>query len=1421
MRYPSGGLIVGARFASAAFLCLCVLCASTWSHAAAVLNSRPASRDVAASVDLSNASRSVSNTSRADDGGGATGADDDDAQLELDSDAKPPRLGDTNPFRFSPRNVGGVQYLERASGLHSAGGADLNIQVEARTLGSLLRRIANDELLVTSMQEIYDNLLYGRVYPDQEEKIYELSSLVRLKFYTYMDALERNKLAVEDLYRAHRLSAITAARPCCMPGGSGRGGLAYDEAFGTKVDRATTCDVVPPIDDTFNPGRRLTDVFRRRLEDFPTIKWQYFMSVDGIHNEYPAHDADGSAWRGCNGVLDTRHRDVYLATLQPRGKYVVIVIDHGMGLSAAQMTTAKAVGRSILASLSHRDKVGLVGLSYKTSFPRNDDCLSSRLAYATHETKLHFTRFIAALEKEKKGATNHSLGFRRAFAMLTNTVAEEERRGVVVDEVLVIYVSRGLLSSIADAKVVMETIASANDRLRNRAVINTYALIDETKVIINEKSFLQDIADQNFDKYEIAQQTTRPRRHGNMVPVSSPLNLSFTVGKFYTVLNSTLSSSPHFSLPYLDSVGTGLVVSISQTCIVDSQVIGAVGIDVHLADIVEDITYYNEVQTSYAFMVDAHGYTIMHPSFTRPLHTAKQPMHTDILHVENKPGFKKIRARLLHEDTGKAVLALTSHDDNTTSAQELPIYEYQYQRHHRYKAVYMWRRVPGTPYTVCIVAMDTKNQKQILKDVTTHPAIVYHRLDIDVHPRDQLCMHLKQLATVEASTVFLAAGAFQHPFVYVSQPETKLRIQGYTTYLNDDTKLIANPGLKPDVRNSVAALSRVGAEWRRRFRTSALSKYVVRRYVATPSGAFVMFPGTVTSKTYDPTKRPWYTRALEYPGHVTLTAPYLDVGGAGYVVTVSHTIFEGKAAAMHNTADRVVTVMGIDFTVGYFHKMLLDVVPICGEPHIRCFVFDDRGYIIAHLNLIEPGRGGPQEQLHVTHKEPLVANDILSHDHFVRKKLCNSFSDRTIQRFYQFNTSLAGMLTNLVHGEHCSRYQIAALPGTNAFVGVVNQTCSVMTAFCPCSMLDRLCLNCHRMEQTECECPCECPLDMDLCSGELLDTGDRNPSCPHYDEHPERARVDHAALLLLPQCQPHDCALLPTQGDCVGVVDCEWCAFDIDGRTPLEKGFCDTQRVCFGGVLASPSPYGDEIAVAAARSADILTVESTPVGPVAGGIMGCFLVLALVVYCIRHHVQRSAHQYVSTINDTAVRMSQLDNEPDGDDGDLPTGGGGGGGEPAAAAGHTNVIVLASFENPASVSPYRINTTYRRPLGADSDHGYSTMTPHEDSEHCGPHADPLMIGRGGVAGTGTARALASPTASDVYSMTSRSDVSAPAARGCGATSDVYKLPAPVSIARSRPRPGSAHQQQQQPPGTTILDSGTHPLADILVHAVDTH
>lgn len=135
-------------------------------------------------------------------------------------------------------------------------------------------------------------------------------------------------------------------------------------------------------------------------------------------------------------------------------------------------------------------------------------------------------------------------------------------------------------------------------------------------------------------------------------------------------------------------------------------------------------------------------------------------------------------------------------------------------------------------------------------------------------------------------------------------------------------------------------------------------------------------------------------------------------------------------------------------------------------------------------------------------------------------------------------------------------------------------------------------------------------------------------------------------------------------------------------------------------------------------------------------------------------------------------------------------------------------MLATFDNPASVSPYRVNTSYRRPAGGDSDHGYSTMTPHEDSEHASlPCLEPLIVGK------------------DRYRP--------------GPHSVVVKTPIlpppPSNYRRSRsPTPPQTRLSGYQPipeqtclPSQTILHStipevsSPNVLANVQVHMVDTH
>lgn len=154
--------------------------------------------------------------------------------------------------------------------------------------------------------------------------------------------------------------------------------------------------------------------------------------------------------------------------------------------------------------------------------------------------------------------------------------------------------------------------------------------------------------------------------------------------------------------------------------------------------------------------------------------------------------------------------------------------------------------------------------------------------------------------------------------------------------------------------------------------------------------------------------------------------------------------------------------------------------------------------------------------------------------------------------------------------------------------------------------------------------------------------------------------------------------------ECLGVLGCEWCQLDSDGETRLKKAYCNYQHRCFGGILGAKSPYADEMIDGVSHD-EYLPIGNAPVGPVAGGIMACFIILALSVYCFRAHSSRHGPHYITSLTDNVLHHSHFDNECDEiepHDEILP------------AIAPNDAVVLASFENAAGVSPYRINPAYR-------------------------------------------------------------------------------------------------------------------------------
>lgn len=382
-------------------------------------------------------------------------------------------------------------------------------------------------------------------------------------------------------------------------------------------------------------------------------------------------------------------------------------------------------------------------------------------------------------------------------------------------------------------------------------------------------------------------------------------------------------------------------------------------------------------------------------------------------------------------------------------------------------------------------------------------------------------------------------------------------------------------------------------------------------------------------------------------------------------------------------------------------------------------------------------------------------------------------------------------------------------------------------AFCPCSTLDRICLNCNRMEPTSCECPCECSLNVDddndgndssddddddndanvaaiitrkLSIIQLPDDVDEHSQQPHPVCSPPLSAMRHQSAALtagqsslaistaaaggggpswaldadaldLQMCHDYGCEQYGVQLDCLGVQGCEWCQLDADAESHFAQPFCTQQAACYGGVLGAETPYGGLYGasgvggglgaaggnllandVGAAMADAMSPAGYSVVGPVCGALIALGVVIGVAMYCYRQTVDGGADGLYNSGQETApfgMPLARFDcdesSRPDdgneggggGDAGDGDLGGGGGAGGVGGIGGAAGLgLGVANGKQVALISPYRITAgTYRVPPAgphAESDHGYSTMTPREDSEHqCFALAEPLL--RGGPGG----------------------------------------------------------------------------------------
>ena len=1117
----------------------------------------------------------------------------------------------------------------------------------ASSLGLFLKGISNKELGIPELQTVLDKSVIKKFDRNDSVTLSNIATSITAKFKKYKEALEEIGKVVEEDTKILTDDGFT--RCCAIPVHQ----FKVDPQFGVGIKPRLTCSkslLNPTNTGVQYQSGNLTKIFQQNLGTVSGLLWQYYIDTNGDELVHPAHSLSGP---GCN-PSQYSHNKLLLQTVHRETKNVVFVVDQSSLLSSHQFSLAIDTLQFMLTSLGSQDRVGFVLLSRNAQvfdIRPGSSCTMGQLVQLRDDIKVGLLKYLARIGQEE-GRADIEAGLGAAYKIITNSNHR------LTDHTQIVVITGRKFENDKELETILEALDKESDELKKKVSLSFVMMQNIGQMMFRDRELVERIIDAGGT-------------NGKIFLIQGTSALS-TLGDWYSAFKPKHQANPVLvSKPVLDDLSKKVTVALTKTVFSGS----VIGMDIALSEIIEDVYWVERNTDSKMFIIDVTGVTISHPDLS--LETI-----TRLIAISN------VETKLGSDDDNDVLIKIKTVPSGSVTVND---------------TVYTWQKIDDTPYVVLISRVVREAGGQMIRvesDMHVSTSGVTWHSQIS-EGSSKLCRHLGEAASMQTAALYLSPAAFTRPADHLTEAHVSTRVQSYMAYLTDPTRLIANPGLKQGVRDDVQIVSQVTDTWKQQAYSSPLNNYIVRRRVLTPRGVQLSYPGAGVVAAKDPTLAAWFRLSLELAGQVTVSPPYLDSGGAGYIVTMATSLTINMTTA---------GVMALDFTQGYFHKIVNDSLhgDLCHHDNMTCFLMDHQGYLITHTDMINNINKRHGQPLHLTHLEPTLATDLLSDKHpgFMTKSVCRDHSSDTRQRIFTINLDYDGPVQS--SDDFCSQYSLERVTGTNLYLGVVNKTCPQGTSFCWCSTIDRSCLDCSRMSQDECECPCECPNDhVNVCGDE---NNDDIPTCPpQVDQVPEqKTRFSRVRLDQLPDCIQTDCGSRNSERECYGVLGCSWCKYAPDTITELTSPFCSSQEVCYSGIMSYPSPYSK---MSTRTHHQILASESerplfraSPIGPVAGGIMAFFVLLALIGWAYRHWSRGERRLLVNSSDQDRVIMDG------GYEEDTPEDiSGGSGGHNNYALHHNSITV---------VSPYRMNPTYRRPRpapGTDSDHGYSTMTPCGDQD----------------------------------------------------------------------------------------------------------
>ncbi|XP_035474456.2 voltage-dependent calcium channel subunit alpha-2/delta-4 isoform X2 [Scophthalmus maximus] len=398
----------------------------------------------------------------------------------------------------------------------------------------------------------------------------------------------------------------------------------------------------------------LNDVFIDNFNKDPTLTWQYFGSSTGFFRLYP-----GIKWTSDeNGVVtfDCRNRNWYIqAATSP--KDVVIVVDVSGSMKGLRLTIAKHTINTILDTLGENDFVNIIAYSDYVRYV--EPCFKGTLVQADLDNREHFKLLVEELHVKGEGKVKYAM--KESFKILNEAAALGQ--GSLCNQAIMLITD----GAMEDFQEVFEEFNWPERRVR----VFTYLIGREVTfaenvkwIACNNKGYythISTLADVQENVMEYLHVLSRP------MVINHDHDIIWTEAYMDSVLFNTQAQS----LLLMTSVAMP-VFSKKKETLSHGILLGVVGTDVALRELMRLAPRYKLGVHGYAYLITNNGYILSHPDL-RPLYKEGKKLKpkpnynsVDLSEVEWEDTEEKLRTAMVKGETGTLSLDVRTSVDKGT-----------------------------------------------------------------------------------------------------------------------------------------------------------------------------------------------------------------------------------------------------------------------------------------------------------------------------------------------------------------------------------------------------------------------------------------------------------------------------------------------------------------------------------------------------------------------------------------------------------------------------------------------------------------------------------------------------------------------------------------------------------------------------------